>query len=293
MDLKRILVAVDTTSGRHAAFDRALALARTSGGELVVVHAVPTKQLFSDGAAERLERTRELRGRAEEAGVRLQTIEQHGDPAGVIALHADSRDVDLIVMGSEPRRGGSRRRSSPVAERVLRRTSRPTLLVTDRHTVSEGGFQRVLVAVDLFEDSRDLVTRSVAMTAPDASPVTVLHTVTGLEAESDVQSVGRWIVPEYRTYMLDVAKRDLDGLLSSVPGTANVQARVATGPAAQAILDESVGVEADLIVVGKSRGFRPLGSTAQRVMRQSATALLVVPSPHGRRATALEHRRAA
>ena len=41
MDLKRILVAINSPNGRDAAFERALALARSSGAELYLLHAVP------------------------------------------------------------------------------------------------------------------------------------------------------------------------------------------------------------------------------------------------------------
>jgi len=128
MDIKRILAAVNLTNGRDETFERALAVARSSGAELYLLHAVPAYQPFSFRAAERLERKAEMRRRAEAAGVRVQVVEQHGDPAEIIALHANAREVDLIVMGSEPRRGWRRRRS-PVTEKVIRRARVPTLVV--------------------------------------------------------------------------------------------------------------------------------------------------------------------
>ena len=100
MDLKHILVAVNSPNGRDAAFERALALAQSSGADLYVLHAVPPNHSFSSYAVERLERMAEMRRRAEEAGVRVQTVEQHGDPAQIIQLHADTRAVDLIVIGA-------------------------------------------------------------------------------------------------------------------------------------------------------------------------------------------------
>ena len=99
MDLRRILVAINSPNGRDAAFERALSLARSSGAELYLLHAVPATQRFSFLAAERLERMVDIRKRAEDAGVRVQTVEQHGDPAEIIELHANARAVDLIVMG--------------------------------------------------------------------------------------------------------------------------------------------------------------------------------------------------
>ena len=127
MELNRILVAVNSLNGRDAAFERALDLARSSGARLYVLHAVPVNHRFSFRAVERLERMADMRKRAEDAGVRVETVEQHGDPAEIIELHAHARAVDLVVMGGEARRGWAHR--SSVAERVIRRTSVPTLVV--------------------------------------------------------------------------------------------------------------------------------------------------------------------
>ena len=293
MDLKRILVAVNTTNGRDAAFGRALSLARASGAELYVLHAVPANQPFSARAGQRLERTGELRTRAEEAGVRVQTVEQHGDPAEIIELHANARAVDLIVIGSEPRASWSPRRRSPVAERVLRRTSRPTLVVAGDKVETDSDFRNVLVAVDLSAGSERLVRSAIALTAADSPRFTVMHTATGLEAARAVQSPARWMVPEYRTYVLDDTRRELEALVSAIATDVKARVRIATGPAAQGILEQSVDVNADLIVVGKSRGFRPLGSTALRVLRKNDRSLLVVPTTDAESTTQLERQRAA
>lgn len=127
MDFKRILVAVNSPTGPDAAFERALALARAGGAELYVLHAVPVNQRFSFRGGDRLERMADMRRRAEDAGVRVQTVEQHGDAAEIIELHASAREADLIVLGGEVRRGWRTR--SSVVERVIRQTKVPTLVV--------------------------------------------------------------------------------------------------------------------------------------------------------------------
>jgi nucleotide-binding universal stress UspA family protein len=149
MGHNRILVALKLTDAGDPAFERALALAKASGAELYLLHAVPANQPFAFRAAERLARAAELRRRAEDAGVRVVTAEQHGDPAEIIVLHADARAVDFIVMASERRTGWARFRRPSVTERVLRRTKRPTLVVSSRDAVDASAFENVLVAVDL------------------------------------------------------------------------------------------------------------------------------------------------
>ena len=277
MEFTRILVAVNSTGVRDAAFQRALALARSSGAELYVLHAVPANQLFSFRASWRLERMADMRKRAEDAGVRVQTVEQHGDPAEIIELHANARDVHLIVMGGEARRGWGRR-GSVVAEKVIRRTKVPTLVVASRAPDSLTAFRNVLVAVDLSPDSRDLLRGAISAAAPEAVQLTVMHTVKGVEPADAVQSPARWMVPEFRNHVLEDARKTLEALVSEVPTRVDTRVQVAAGSAARTILEHAADVDADLVVVGRSRGFKLLGSTALRVLRKNDRALLVVPS---------------
>jgi nucleotide-binding universal stress UspA family protein len=134
MTQKRILVPVTFGDRPDAAFERALALARTSGAELYLLHAVPADQRYSFNAAQRLQRSMDLRRRAEAAGATVQIVEQQGDPAEIIVLHAESRQVDLIIMASERRTGWDSLRKPSVAKRVVRGTKRPTVVVSGDET---------------------------------------------------------------------------------------------------------------------------------------------------------------
>ena len=291
MEFKRILVAINSPNGRDAAFERALALARSSGAELYLLHAVPANQLFSFRAAERLERMVDMRKRAEDAGVPVHTVEQHGDPAEIIELHADARGVDLVVMGGEVRRGWGGQRSL-VAERVIRRTSVPALVVASDPPDSPTSFRNVLVAVDLSAGSKEVLRAAIGLTADEAVQLTVMHTVKGVEAADAFRSPARWKVPEYRTHVLDDARRTLAAVVSAVPAGVDTRVRVATGSAARTILEHAADVHADLVVVGRSRGFKMLGSTALRVLRRNDRALLVIPGA-AHRTGRIERQRAA
>ena len=212
MNKRRILVAADLTNGRDAAFDRGLAIARTSGAELYLLHAVPANQRFSIGATERLRRTAEFRDRAERMGVTLQAVEQHGDPAEIIELHANARAVDLIVMGAERHRKPKWLRRSSITERVLRRSKQPTLVVPSDDDASSD-FDNVLVAVDLSPESKAVVEQAMQLAGGDSSRFTIVHAVKGIEAAEAVQSPARWRVPEYRTHLLEDARRQLETVL--------------------------------------------------------------------------------
>ena len=120
--------------------------------------------------------------------------------------------------------------------------------------------------------------------------LTFMHTVEGVEAAGAVRSAARWIVPEYRTHVLEDARRALEAFVSEVPAGADRRVQVSSGSAARAILESAAEADADLVVVGRSRGFKMLGSTALRVLRRNDRALLVIPSVARRRA---ERQRAA
>jgi len=254
---KRILVALSLLDGGDAPFERALALAKASGAELYLLQAVSANERFSYRAAERRRRSTELRDRADAAGVNAIAVEQHGDPAEIIVLHADARPVDVIVMGTERRTGWARLRERSVAEQVLRRTKRPTLVVPRDDTGDGPVFENVLVAIDLSPVSTGLIATALQLSRGENRQLTVLHAVSGIEAAA-------------------AARQQLADVMPSSVG-ATVSLHVAAGPAAQTIRAYAEDANADLIVMGRSKRFMHLGSTAVRVLRNTGRALLIVP----------------
>ena len=260
MRITRILVAASLTHGRDAAFERGLALADASGAELYVLHAVPANQPFSVASTHRLARVAELRSRAEQAGVRVRTVEQHGDPATIIGLHANARAVDLIVMGAARTLGSRWLRRATIAERVLRRTTKPTLIVSNDDN-PESRFGHLLVAVDLSPASIELVDFAMELAGDDSPRLTLVHAVKGIDSAAAVER----------------ARRELATLLADVPSAIDTRVQIATGSHAKAIVHEAESVNADLVVVGHSARLGSFGSTAHRLLRESRRSLLVVP----------------
>jgi nucleotide-binding universal stress UspA family protein len=278
MTHKRILVALSLTDGQDPTFEHALALARTSGAELYLLHAVPVDHAFSFRAAERLSRAAELRRRAEAAGVSVVTAEQHGDPVAIILLHADTRAVDLIMMGSDRRTGWARFRQRSVAERVLRQTKRPTLVVSSDHGGAGSAFEKVLVAVDLSPASKALVDRAMGLLGDGVRQLTGIHAVDSIEPTGALRNPARWLVPEYRGYIVGESRRRLKAVMPQSVGTGlKPTLRVTAGAAAETIAAHAADMNADLIVMGRSRRFLHLGSTAVRILRNTNRALLVIP----------------
>lgn len=127
--IKKVLCAIDLTRASGNAFDRALIIAHASKARLYILHVVPPNYPFSWNQTERLKLLTSLRERAEREGVPVRTVEQHGDPARTIVLHANARKADLVVLGSNRRRGWQRFREGSVGERVLRRAAWAMLIV--------------------------------------------------------------------------------------------------------------------------------------------------------------------
>jgi nucleotide-binding universal stress UspA family protein len=198
--------------------------------------------------------------------------------------------VDLIVMGGEARGGWRRRGRSPVAHTVIRRTSVPTLVVASDAAEMPTAFRSVLVAVDLSPASKDVLAGAIGLTADAAVRLTVLHTIKRVAAGDAVRNRSRWVMPAYLNHVLGDARRKLEAVVSDAPASVETRVQVSTGSAARTILANAAEMDADLVVVGRSGGFKILGSTAQRVLRTNDRALLVIPTVAHRR---VEQQRAA
>jgi nucleotide-binding universal stress UspA family protein len=202
---------------------------------------------------------------ARTAGVRFKVSVQHGDPAGVIELHAKSRRADLIVLGASTRSGLDRFRFGSVAETVARKATQPVLVVpAGTGTAGDPAtpFKNILVAVDLGEGSRAAVERALSM-ANGESRVTVLHVIPG-------------------TNLAQAAWRRIATI---VPAGARmgrqIHARVVTGEPSAEISRVAAEVDAGVILVGSTgRGAISrliMGSTSARVIREAGRPVLAIP----------------
>jgi nucleotide-binding universal stress UspA family protein len=138
--LQRILIAVDDTEASDTAVDHGLALAATEDAEVVLAHVVTIagERLVPRGAepdrvpeavvaAELLEAA----AKAEAVGVRYSTELLVGYPPRQIALLAEDRDVDLVVIGARHRPGLKRFLIGNTSRALIRETARPVLIVPD------------------------------------------------------------------------------------------------------------------------------------------------------------------
>lgn len=295
----QILVATDFSTNAETAIERAALLAKKSGARLLLLH-VTTPDRLADLAGllhEAVSRASEdaqaiTSGKMAEIVCRLQA--RHGISAiphalggavvATITETAVSEKADLIVVGA--------RGENPVrdfllgsnAERVLRKSGRPTLVV---RRPPAGGYRQVLVPVDFSEYSRDALLLACAL-APDA-PVTALNVFEApLEARLEFAGVPLTDITAYRERGRRQAEADLHAFLQSLPEAlrSRLVPDVEVGYPPAVILDKAAALGADLIAVGK-HGRSPveewvLGSVTLHVLQNATCDVLAAAHPAAR-----------
>lgn len=140
----RILLSTDGTVASEEAEAHALELAAANDATLHALYVVDEDVVTAysgdeyvdeaegpeHGLEEHGEETlSELRTRASEAGVSIETAMQHGRPAETIVEYADDHDADVLVLGTKRRPEEYRALLGSVTDRVLRLTTRPATVV--------------------------------------------------------------------------------------------------------------------------------------------------------------------
>jgi nucleotide-binding universal stress UspA family protein len=139
---KRILLPVDGSACSQVALEHGLGLAKTLGSHVVLLHAVEnplsvyavpetlayTKELFDTLKESGRKTLGEAKALADTQGVEAETkLLENTKP--LEAILANSKDCDLVVMGTHGRRGFDRWMFGSVAEGVLRHTDKPCLMI--------------------------------------------------------------------------------------------------------------------------------------------------------------------
>jgi nucleotide-binding universal stress UspA family protein len=286
-DVTRILCAIDSAQPSAAAFRHALTAAKLRNAELHLVCAVPATRSFSWRARERTAHLAELRRIATAADVQVKVSVQHGEPGGVILLHANSSNLrlpDLIVLGTHGRRGVDRLRLGSVAERVMHRASCPTLVMPNSTGEAADGlvspFDRILCAVDFSPASLAAFGHAASMARRGASALRVLHVVNAA-TPSMPRFAWEFASADHSQALAKSASGRLRSLLGAHPDlywTAQIQ--VVVGFVEEAIRRVAADMKADVLVIGVRRAGivrRLIGSVTARVLRTIALPVLAMP----------------
>lgn len=165
-DVRRILVPVDFSEHSKHAVAYACELAMDSKpavSQLRLIHVI-AKHGSSNGQADAIRSRLERLGDSVEpsAELAIDTIKEviPGEPATVITKYARDNAIDLIVMGTHGRTGLSHLALGSVAERVIRSSDCPVLVMGPRGRARRVTFEQAAEAIaqqrgDQFEAGRD------------------------------------------------------------------------------------------------------------------------------------------
>jgi nucleotide-binding universal stress UspA family protein len=142
-DSQRILVGVDGSDDSQHAVEWCAEFARRSGAEVIVCHVVSNVGDWMLSAAQvdfqniEKEHQRLLSGAWTEplrgGGVRYEVVQLSGDPVKELLALADSKDVDLIIIGKAGHGALRELLLGGTATKLAHRTTRPLLLIPARH----------------------------------------------------------------------------------------------------------------------------------------------------------------
>jgi len=286
-----ILAATDfSPMARHAA-ERAALLARATGARLTLLHVMQQRAfadlrdlLGSDAAA--IEQR--LLGEAHDAlatlsaalarghGVEARAEVRIGSAIDETLRCADDLDAGLVVVGARGEGFLRHLLLGSTAERLLRKTARPLLVVRQS---GRDAYRRVLVPVD-FSPWSDAALRVASAIAPQAELV-VLHAYeVPFESKLHFAGVDEGALKGYRTATREEALRRLGETVEQAGLTPERSRLVARhGDALRTVLELEQEEDCELIVIGKhGKGALEellLGSVTKHVLAQAAGDVLV------------------
>jgi len=140
----RILLSTDGTVASEAAEAHAIELAATHDAVLHALYVVDESIVTAYSGDEYVDEAEgpehgleevgretlsDVRAAASDAGVEVRTAIEHGYPAETIVDYAEEYDIDLLVLGTTHRAVEYRALLGSVTDRVLRLTTRPSVVV--------------------------------------------------------------------------------------------------------------------------------------------------------------------
>ncbi len=217
---------------------------------------------------------------------------EEGDVAKSITDHAADLGADLIVLSTHGGGGARRVLFGSVAQQVLRRGTRPVLLV--RHpdagakiTAGPWNVGRVLVPLDGSPPSEEALPIAVSVTGAYGAEIHLIRIVPTLTTIPGERASAALLVPTAAAVSLEIeeaeARKELEAIASRIRD-AGIRARavVGRGEPAHGVLEGALRIQADLVVMA-THGRTGLdavlsGSVASRIAAKFPRPLLLVRS---------------
>lgn len=281
--IRNVLVSHDGSALSERAVPYAACLARASGGQVWLVHAMPAVPALVHPWSE-LDVAVHIEGlaaRLRERGIGAVARTMHGPATEVILSAAADAHADAIVMSTHGRSGIGRWLYGSVADEVLSRAKVPVMMVPARcsHAWTEGRPLKMLVPLDgsdLAEEALEPARSLAALTGGSIVMVRVVDRATAPAFSVDPVGFSIGLASERAT-------RGAQEYLEALSGDASTSGRLDTlvevgDPAATiATLAEAEG--ADLIVMathGRTGLARlTMGSVATAMLQRAHTPIML------------------
>lgn len=296
---RNVMIAVDGSAFSEQALGWAYLIGRAASAELhlVMVHEgrPPGERgfLFISEHVDAQQREAEeeylaalVERASRDSGLRVQSSLLTGTPATTLTDAAARRGPNLLILSTHGRGGINRLWLGSVADQVVRRARLPILLVRpdEDGPEAEPRIRRVLAAVDGSPPSGAVLHQSAALCALTGAECTIMRVVVPPTHIITSRIPDTAALVRQRT---EEAAAEAEEYLREIGGrghwqpTATRTEVVIGNDAATAILRCAADEDADVIAVGTSghggAARMILGSVADKVIRGSHTAVLVIP----------------
>lgn len=227
----KILVPTDFTKVADNAMSHAMRLAKHTGAEVYLLHVV-ANQDETEVTRRKLE-LEQQRAQAMESEVRVHKLVRVGSIFDDIGDAAAEIDANLIVMGTHGMRGmqfitGSR------ALRVITSSNVPFVVVQER-PIKEGGYDSIVVPLDLHKETRQKLTVVAEMARTFSSKV---HLIVPKEEDEFLHKQLQNHI-KFANQYLDERGIKHDAVIASED----------SGDFVKAVIKHAVSVDADLIAI--------------------------------------------
>jgi nucleotide-binding universal stress UspA family protein len=295
MSTPRILVAVGIGPESEHAISQAHELARSTGGELLVCHAIPNAlggypffyrqaQTFEADAVETRRRLLvELSAYVElltgRSSGEFRVAVHQGRTHEVILDLAQSWSATLVVVAGAV--GHDERATDPDVRSILRHASIPVRIARPRSST-----RRIVVGTDFSDQALPAVAAAAAESKRTGGEVTIVHSIE-LTRITPVWSAMGPLAFDVPSEVLADLRGDIEKRLDEALKQTGITGRrtVTDGSPVRALLDTAKSVDADLVVVGTlGRTGLPrmlVGSVAEEVALHATCSVLVVRLAHG------------
>ena len=295
----RILVPLDTSELAEVALPYAEQMAGRLGSEITLMsvsHSAGEKEqrVFRSYIQETVAVTKERANRYLEKptgqDVKVESAILVGNPAEEIVDYAERENIDVIVMATHGRSGIGRWALGSVADKVLRATERPVVLIRAKGArpdlLEKGVFKRALVPLDGSKESEAVIPyieELASMLGAEVTLLQVLAIVYHVYISGDAPAQVPYTEEEMKPLKAS-AESYLEKVGSGLKGkgvTTKCQVRV--GAAGHEIIKLADEIGADIVAMsthGRSGvGRLVFGSVAEKVVRTGNTPVLLVRTP--------------